>query len=326
MLRLQSKITFTSKKTSEVVVFDFVHEVKTSSSFEDLTQTAEITIPRNVVFNGKPIAVGLNSIFKRGDKVKIELGYFPELKTIFTGYISEVRNATPLQLMCEDEMFILKQKKINTYTKKSISLKQFLIDIVGDSVPVNRLIEIQNIGEYRFSNIDAAKALDIIKKEVGAYSYFVDGVLNVGLAENAKDTLTKEFKFEETVIDETNLEYKREDDVLLKVKGVSIFNNNTKIEYETGDSEGTQKTFFAFGINKAELKTFTDSKLKNFKYEGYRGTFETFGEPVIRPGDNAKLTSLKYPEKNGTYQVISVNRNFGMNGYRQNVQLGIKVA
>ena len=71
MLRLQSKITFTSKTDGTEIVFDFVNEVEIETSYENLTDTAKITIPRKLNFDGKPIAVGVDSIFKRGDSVKI---------------------------------------------------------------------------------------------------------------------------------------------------------------------------------------------------------------------------------------------------------------
>jgi hypothetical protein len=326
MLRLQSKITFTSKTDSSVNTFDFVTEVETSESFEDLTQTAKITIPRKIKYDGKPIAVGFNSIFKRGDKVKIELGYFKDIKTIFNGYITNISNKTPLVFECEDEMFVLKTKVIKKYSVKKTSLKDLIKEIVGDTVKYKLLVEVPIMGSFTITNASVAKVLDEIKSGYGLYSYFVDGVLNIGLAANVTVTNTEEFKFEETIINENDLEYKREEDVKLKIKGVSMDDKNKKTEIEVGDEDGEQKTFHIYKASESALKEFAEGKLKTFKYEGYRGMLETFGEPYIRHGDNAKLTSKKFAEKNGTYQVVSVNRTFGQSGYRQKIQLGIKVA
>lgn len=326
MLRLYSKITFTSKSDNKQIVFDFVNHVEVNQAYEDLTQTAIITIPRKLNFDGKPIATGSTAIFKRGDSVKIELGYFPNLKTVFVGYISKVHPKTPITIECEDAMFLLKNKLILKYSKESVSLKDLIKDIIGDSVSYKLLIEIANIGSFKIINSTVASVLDKLRSNYGLYSYFVDGVLNIGLAENAADTNTEEFKFEETIIDESSLEYYRIDDVKIKVKAISMMPNNTKKEIEVGDSDGELKTFHAYNMNETELKQFADIKLNSFKYEGYRGNFQTFGEPYIRPGDNAKLTSKKFPEKNGTYIVKSVLREFGMNGYRQKIELGLKTA
>lgn len=351
MLRLYSKISFTkydlkTKETGDEIVFDFVNNVEVESSFEDLTSTATITIPRKLNFDGKPIAVGLNSIFKRGDKVKIELGYFPDLRKVFTGYITRVSLTAPIEIECEDEMFLLKQKRIlyplryGTITKgkrggtlkhakifpTKIKLKDFVKDVLldGTDIEFKCLLDV-DINVKRF-DCSAAKALDTLKESYGFYSYFVDGVLQIGLASDASDTRNIDFAFEENIIDDSNLKYQRIEDVRLKVRAESINSQtNERVVIDIGDDDGAQKDFKIQNATEAELKKFAQLKLDEFKYEGYRGSFVTFGEDYVRHGDAAQLTSKKYPEKNGLYQVKSVKRVFGMNGYRQVVELGIKL-
>jgi hypothetical protein len=324
MLRLQSKITFTSKTDGTVIVFDFVNQVEIETSYENLTDTAKITIPRKLNFDGNPIAVGVNSIFKRGDSVKIELGYFPDLRTVFEGYISKVNPKTPIELECEDKMFILKTTIISKYSKTTVKLKDLLKDIIGNVVEFRTILDVE-LGSFKISNSSVAKVLDTLKSDYGFYSYFVDGVLNVGLAADASDTKTIEYKFEEVIIDDSSLEYQRIEDMRLKVKAVSIkSSDNSKIEVEVGDEDGALKTFYTQNATQAALKVFADTKLSEWKYEGFSGSFTTFGEPYIRHGDTAKLISDKFPEKNGLYEVVSVKRSFGMDGYKQDIELGIK--
>jgi hypothetical protein len=325
MLRLYSKITFTSKTTGEEIVFDFVNEVTIETSYENLTDTAKITIPRKLNFDGKPIAVGVDSIFKRGDSVKIELGYFPDLRTVFTGYITKVSPKTPIVLECEDNMYLLKTTIIDKYSKTKVSLKQLLTDILGDVVEFKTLLDVE-LGSFRITNSSVSKVLDTLKSDYGFYSYFVDGVLNVGLASDASDTQTIEYKFEENIIDDSSLEYQRSDDMRLKVKAVSLNSkDNSKIEVEVGDDDGALKTFYTQNATESALREFANLKLTEWKYEGFRGTFKTFGEPFIRHGDTAKLISDKFPEKNGLYEVVSVTRNFNTSeGYKQDIELGIK--
>lgn len=324
MLRLQSKITFTSKTDGTEIVFDFVNEVEIETSYENLTDTAKITIPRKLNFDGKPIAVGVDSIFKRGDSVKIELGYFPDLRTVFEGYISKVNPKTPIVLECEDKMFILKTTIISKYSKTSVTLKNLLTDIIGDVVEFRTLLDVE-LGSFKVSNASVAKVLDTLKSDYGFYSYFVNGVLNVGLAADASDTQTIEYKFEENIIDDSSLEYQRSEDMRLKVKAVSInSSDNSKIEAEVGDDDGALKTFYTQNATLEGLRQFANLKLTEWKYEGFSGSFTTFGEPYIRHGDTAKLISDKFPEKNGLYEVVSVKRYFGMDGYNQQPELGIK--
>lgn len=324
MLRLQSKITFTSKTDGTEIVFDFVNEVEIETSYENLTDTAKITIPRKLNFDGKPIAVGVDSIFKRGDSVKIELGYFPDLRTVFEGYISKVNPKTPIVLECEDKMFILKTTIISKYSKTSVTLKNLLTDIIGDVVEFRTLLDVE-LGSFKVSNASVSKVLDTLKSDYGFYSYFVNGVLNVGLAADASDTQTIEYKFEENIIDDSSLEYQRSEDMRLKVKAVSInSSDNSKIEVEVGDDDGALKTFYTQNATLEGLRQFANLKLTEWKYEGFSGSFTTFGEPYIRHGDTAKLISDKFPEKNGLYEVVSVKRIFGMDGYKQDIELGIK--
>lgn len=324
MLRLQSKITFASKTDGTEIVFDFVNQVEIETSYENLTDTAKITIPRKLNFDGKPIAVGVDSIFKRGDSVKIELGYFPDLRTVFDGYISKVNPKTPIVLECEDKMFILKTTIISKYSKTSVTLKNLLTDIIGDVVEFRTLLDVE-LGSFKVSNASVSKVLDTLKSDYGFYSYFVNGVLNVGLAADASDTQTIEYKFEENIIDDSSLEYQRSEDMRLKVKAVSInSSDNSKIEVEVGDDDGALKTFYTQNATLEGLRQFANLKLTEWKYEGFSGSFTTFGEPYIRHGDTAKLISDKFPEKNGLYEVVSVKRIFGMDGYKQDIELGIK--
>jgi hypothetical protein len=324
MLRLNSKITFTGKDSGDEIVFDFVNDISIETSYENLTDTAKIIIPRKLNFDGKPIASGVNSIFKRGDSVKIELGYFPDLRTVFNGYISKVNPKTPIEIECEDEMFVLKTKIIPKYSKTTVSLKTLLTDIIGSTVPFSTLLDVE-LGSFKISNASVAKVLDTLKSDYGFYSYFVDGVLRVGLASDASDTQTIEYKFEEQIIDDSSLEYQRAEDMRLKVRAVSLkSSDNSKIEVEVGDDDGALKTFHTQNATETALREFANLKLTEWKYEGFSGSFTTFGEPYIRHGDTAQLISTKFPEKNGLYEVVSVKRSFGMNGYRQDIEIGIK--
>jgi hypothetical protein len=376
MLRLLSKITFTLKSQPEPLIFDFLNEVEIDLSHNDLTGTAKITIPRKLRFDGKDIAFGINSIFKRGDKVKIELGYYPNKRTVFEGYIAKISINSPIVLECEDDMFILKKKMI-IYPKKysynnkskigitstfnpnvvdplrngfgttklanpknigtSLTLKRFLEEnITGTTDPITgnvtkefelKCLVDMSIPVNRY-DCSAAKVLDKLKEDYdGLFAYFQDGVLVVGFSSDASDSIEVDFAFEETIIDDTNLEYKRKEDILLQVRATSINTiTNERIQVTVGDEDGAHRDIFNTNFNNAEdLKKWATGKLEVLKYEGYYGSFKTFGENYVRPGDIANLTSIKYPEKNGKYLILSVKRTFGMNGYRQDIELADRI-
>jgi hypothetical protein len=115
MLRPRCYITIT-KDDGTNAVFDFVHELETDESYEHLTDTANVILPRKLTQSGLPLFTGENPIFKRKDRITIEAGYFPNRQLIFDGFISHVSANIPVQLECENYMFLFKLFKV-TYPK-----------------------------------------------------------------------------------------------------------------------------------------------------------------------------------------------------------------
>jgi hypothetical protein len=339
MLRPIVKITFT-KEDGSTYIFDFVNSVEIKSSYENFTDTAKIILPRKLSFQGKNLFTGSTAIFRRSDEVKIELGYFPNLEVIFEGYISNVNASLPVEIECEDKMFILKNTKC-TYPKKvgyitlgkkgkplkkpkvvseAITLDDLLGNILPDDIEY-KCLDV-NIGSFRASNASVVQILDALKKDYGFYSYFVNGILHVGLASDASDTITEEFYFEKTIINPDELKYQIKDELFVKVVAISMQSDNSKKEITVGDEDGSQRTYYTYNATDAALKEFADLKLNEVKYTGYSGTFETFGEPKVRHGDIAKLTSAKLPERDGNYDIVSVVTKLDMGGFRQEIELG----
>lgn len=322
MLRPICKITFT-KSSGQTYIFDYCNDIEIKSSVKDLTSKAKITLPRKFSFRGKVISGNGDSIFNRGDQVKIELGYYPDLKTVFEGYVSIINSALPIVLECEDKMFLLKQTKVK-YTTKETKLADLLSNILPKGVQYKALDV--NIGSFRISNASVFDVLDRIKAKDKLTSYFRrDGLLSVGFPYDSTYTTTKSFHFEKTIIDDSDLKFQKEEDVIIQVRAVSIQKDNSRLEYTAGDSSGSTVMQYTYNSTFDSLKKFAEERLRTLKYTGYTGMFETFGEPIIYPGDVAKLESDKLPERNGSYSVDSVVRRFGMGGYRQFIEPGPKV-
>lgn len=172
---------------------------------------------------------------------------------------------------------------------------------------------------------------DILKTRITSPVLCVGFQSNVFAGNLSNDNQPETFNFEYNMIDDSNLFYMFEKDINLNVKGISLKSNlkpgekNEKVTYQYPEHEtGGDLVTFHDSCNQTldQLKLHTIEFYKNFAYTGYRGSFLTFGEPYVNPGDKVKLVSDKYPEKNGTYLVYGVDRSFGMNGYRQNIELG----
>ena len=326
MLKLISKITI-----NEDIVFDFVNEVETESSWENLTDTAKITIPRTLNYEGKPIAIGEDALFKRGMPVIIQLGYDETLKTVFTGYISRVNLSVPMTIECEDQMYLLKKNNLLNKSYSSVSLSTLLKYIIPSTVDYDLDgFEYENLGKVRISNnATTAMVLEMLRKNYNIYSFFRYNILYVGLAVHTSLQKTKTFGFEQNIIDDKNLEWKDALDSPIKVKGTFIKRDNTKIEYTypSIDTEGQQITFTMPGESQSDLEAKVIRKYNSEQYTGYRGSFTTFGEPFTNHGDLVEFTGNQLPERNeGKYLVKSVKRTFGQGGYRQIIEPNIKIS
>jgi hypothetical protein len=351
MVRLNCKIIFTNKVTNNQMIFDFVNRVTIETSFENLTQTAHIVLPRKITFQGKEIASGnkQDTLFHRGDKVLIQLGYYPNLTTVFKGYINRISINSPIEIDCDDEMFILKKYVVTYPTKKyvqnygktgkelktpkitsdKITLADLLNNIIPNGITPNPFggSGTSQIGMFRIENSPAIKALDELKSKFGIVSYFQDDKLQIGFRSDVTRGSIVNFEFEKNIINDENLKYETSEDFPLLINCESInINGNSRIIVQAGDKEGTRKDFKFLNVDKDTLTKTANNLLLKWKYTGYKGSFETFGENHCQFGDIARLTSQKYPEKNGDYEIIGVTYDYGVDiGYRQKVQIGIRL-
>jgi len=344
MLQAQCEISITND-LGKKITFDFVHSIEIDSSYENLTDTCKIVIPRKLVFEGLDLFTGDNPIFKRGDKIEVSLGYVPNITKVFSGYIKTVGSNVPTVLECEDGMYQLKQYTVNYPSKKALDDVISKLKVHPATIPLKvkldelldfcltpkgieyEIVDNIDLGSFRAINATPAMILDKLKSEYGLYSYFKGDVLKVGFANDASVTSEASFKMEEVIINSDTLEWQRDEDVRIKCVAISMFPDNTKSEpIEFGDPDGNQITIHKYNMDAKSLEFAAKEWIKENKYTGYRGEVETFGEPVMNHGDRAKITSDKLPERDGIYLIKKVKRIYGVNeGNHQIFTLGAKV-
>jgi len=282
MFTVLSKVTFYQQPTTnfktrnKTIVYDFCHDYKVKSSWGDLTDDGEITLPKNVSYkdefgnpyssNGINVNIGGFSstvpLYLRGDKVIIQSGYsyynkagneVNTLQTIFTGYISEVTSKKPFVLKLEDNMFILKQHQAkggnnNFFSGSKYTVEKMLSEMISNAglpFTVNTTTETL-LGDYRAEGT-ICQVLADLQKKYGFEAYFRNNELRCGsIVYYPKDdgnitptgipTYPK-FDFQQNIISD-DLQYKRKDDIVL-----SAVCKNT-IEEMTGKTtkDGKQKT------------------------------------------------------------------------------------
>lgn len=308
--------------------FRYAESVEIESTWQELGDKCTISLPNKAVLKKSDTEskeLSLEKTFKTGMPVKVALGYDGNNNTLFEGYISQIKPNTPLEIICEDEIYKLKRsKKVNRVyagTLKGLLREYFAGVQLDKNMPDVRLIN------FVLKEATQAEILKQIKESYGLCAYFRGKQLYVGLPFFEGFDKQHKFHFQKNVIS-SGLEYKKTEDIRLKCKAISFISNNTKIEAEVGDSDGEQKTFHFFGItDKNQLKTLAENELKKLKFEGYRGDFEAFGVPLVRHSETVLLYDNRYQERKGQgYLVDKVKTSWGVNGYRQNIEIARKIS
>lgn len=308
--------------TSEIQIEDFkfkgVTNVEIDSSWENLTDICKITIPRNLAWKGQKIT----DLIKRGNKVVVKLGYNDDNKEVFQGYVRDISSKIPVEITCEDGMFLLKKGEIKK-SYKSVDTKTICKDIIGKIVNY-KVVANAIVGTFRIDKATPAKVLEYLRSNYFIKSWFREGLLYVGLAYYAGLQRERKFDFNQNII-ENDLEFRLKDDVRISLKGIIILANNKRKEIPVGDKDGEQRTFHYHQKTEAFVRQQLAMELERLKYTGYRGSFTGFGAKDVRHGDIVDLNDKNYTERNGKYLAKKVVTTFGFSGFRQKIDLESKV-
>lgn len=286
-------------------------------SWESLTDTCKITIPRKLSFEGRPIASTADPLFKKGDPVQISLGYDDDNRIEFEGYLRHMEVKTPITLHCEDKAFLLKQAS-KAVSFNNVSLREVLayilpagIDFKADSI---------KLGAYRKKKITAAQVLDDLKRKYKFQAFFKHGTLYVGAA--YPDSIPAEqhdIKLQGHVISD-RLEYRNKEQTKVRIRAISIMDDNSKEVVELGDVDGELTTLKFTNVPKEDLEKIAQNELSRKRHSGLKGSFLTFGAPFIDHGHVVNLIDNKL-DRSGAYRVSKIRITFGMGGFRREIHL-----
>lgn len=327
MIALSSNIEITTD--TETYVIDFLNEVEIKTSMYNLSDLGSITFPKNINWKDKNIT----ELIKRGDKVKIQLGYDGVLNTFEDFYITQIIPYYPVKIFIEDGMFKLKQ---NVLKKKSFSkkngnnnLKDIMSYILSGTIYASKN-EIQDINPLNISIEDGANTsdvLELLKKDFGITSFIRDGKLFVGI--QAYSTLQKEVKFQfyKNIVDFTELVVKKKEDTKIRVKFVSVDSRSNEViaTVFSGASNGQTQTTKVQDVSQSDLKKLADNASRQLSYDGIYGNFTAFLEPFCRIQNKVTLINEIIKDYNGSYICKAVTYRFGMNGARQDIEIGYKL-
>ena len=324
MIRLSSYLSI----GPALLLTDFVHQIEVKSSWQMLTDTATIQLPRNRAFRSRSTGVrtvqALPDMIKVGDAITVEYGYEGRLREEFSGYVAAIKPGNPFTLECQDEMWALKQQTMSG-AWHSTTLKA-LLEFVRDHSPTHFPIDCPDVtlGKYRVSNATGAQVLEALKSQYGIHCFFRRGVLTAFDVYKAASTApVHQYDVGRNIISHT-LEYVTADTTTLRFRGTSRQANGKMLTVDEGTGGELRTIVAPPGLTSGQLKTFIQAEIKRLKFDGYRGTLTGFGVPLCEHGDIVAIADSDYADHNGRYAVDEVTKSFGVGGSRRTIKLGPK--
>ena len=333
MLILRSEVTIVGDQTW---VFNALSSCTIVEDTGSLTDTCVLELPKKITWQGakkkqeneQPSYI---PPVKRGDRIMVKLGYTlagtpfhpNDLKVRFKGFVRRVDAKAPVKIECEDGMFLLKLTPAKQKGFNGVKLKEligFLLE--GTGIQYKLIDKDIDLGYYRITRPTIAQELNELKRERGFKAYFLGTVLYVGYDYPFETRKKESFIHSKNIINE-ELEYRRAEDIKLRVKATSVDRKNKRLEVILGDKdekEAEEIQVFAYNIGYDALKLFAEKSLARYKYTGYQGSIETFGEPMVKKCDGAHIEISDGNQ--GDYLIKKVEVNFGTCGYRQKIELG----
>lgn len=319
-LAVNIEVVFPENRGRSSKVLKSASSFKVDSSFQNLTDTAEIIIAKSLYLDQDKRVFEL---LKAGDPVIIKGGYNGEYQEEFKGFISEVLDDLPVMIKCEDNMYVLKRTKCHC-SYKSVNLAKLLRDIVPSNFSINAAD--MELGSVLFKNFTVSQALQELKDKMGIYSYFVGDTLVSGkIYQDNPETEKVKYVFGLNII-QNDLKYRTKDDMRLKVTMTSYQSNGKKIKVTVGDDDGQEQRLICTNVtSETELKKRAQKELDRLKIDGYQGTLTGFGIPYVKHGFTAEIVNYENPDKDGNYYVDAVTTSVNNNGaYRRTLKIGPK--
>jgi hypothetical protein len=292
-------------------------EVKTESSWQSLTDTADIVIPRKARdFD----SLNITEWFREGDPVEIWFGYDGNVELEFEGYISSVPIGIPLVIKCEDEMYKLKRTNVSV-SMANCNLKELLQAIApGYNIVCD---ETHLLGSVRFSNMSASQILEELDKS-GIKSWFEGKTLHA-FGASKSDKPPVKVLLEKTAGE--SLKQKAIEDTLVTISLLRKIGKKLVVKYgEEGAGRRINRQLSGITMSENEMLNEAKKIYNAVKVPGLDGDVTLFGVPRVQHGMRIDLSSVLYPEKTGVYYIDAVTKTLSENGIRQTCKLGDKSA
>lgn len=315
--------------------FDAFSKVEIKKTWRKFTETAKITLPRNLYYNEngkiKPVK-SIKDFIKTGDEVEIQLGYNTQLFTEFKGYVSRsAKVGIPYVIECENEMWQLKKKEV------SVSIEDATVRQIVEAVAPNYELDCieEFYGDFSMMNTTPVLVFNEMKRRAGIHTFFrydkeTDKIRLVCGKIYTDEQLPKKqplYAYGYNIIDAT-LQYVSKEDARLKIYGSSIQPNGSVINVQIGENGGDIKrvNYIKEAYNKKRLEERLKRLYKEYpKADGYTGEITTFGFPLVEHGQVVQIKDEIHEKRESKHFVDMVEIEVSANGgYRKYITIGQK--
>lgn len=321
LLVLQSKIII-GKYT-----FSTITDVQIEKSVVNLCDTAIIKMPTNfkVKSKDKEELISVEEAIKKGDEVEIYLGYENKYFGLeFKGYVSKISPKFPIEIHCEDSIFLLRNRVFNKTFNKPTELKDILQFLVKDlPIKLSDKIPKFKFNKYIIKNANGAQVLQDFKQNYLLTSFIDDDdKLFVGLQQDINNQKLCAYDLNHNIV-ENNLEFAEPADDLVQFVGIYNDEKNKEHIYKVGKEGGSvRETNFKRSINDFQLmKRLIDEQYKTYLNGKYSGSLKTFLIPFATRGMAAKIIDSDHVNRGGQYFIEKVSVSYGSSGARRDVYI-----
>lgn len=307
------------KKLSSVV------RVSVNDSIDGIGARCEITCPLNARIEkdgGTPFIAPVRTAFKTGDKVRVKAWYddYRE-RTLFEGYVYQIREGTPSTIVCEDQVYLLRRGILNKVWNKPVKLKEIL-QYVCSSQGVEVSDDVADVEFIKFSIKDSSPlyVLQQIKSEMWLVVTFRDKKL-VATGISATKGNNVKLASDRNVI---GCNIQQPDGVWkqFKLKVEYTDNNGKKKSFTVGDQEGQIRVVDCTSVTKENAESFVNTHvLDNLRTGMYEGTLTTLLYPEVKLFSLVDYEDKSFSSLNGTYKVKRVGVTIDTQGCRQTLTL-----
>ena len=318
--------------TSEIKIGQFtfrsISEVEIIKSIEELSDTATIKMPSKFIVRQNGEEKLVENALKVGDKVSINLGYEEKYEGVeFTGFVVAIGSKIPLEIKCEDAMWLLRRKNITHAFNDKTPLKTILQKVVENTeIELSDKIPDVEVEKFIIRNANGTQVLQKLKEHL-ALSIYLDseGKLYAGLEQ--LNNLHKEAIYDLNYnLVENNLEYKTAEQKRLRIKYTYMDSKNKKKSVEVGDKDGELRTFHTSIISdEKKMEQMAHAEMQKLKYDGFEGSVKSFLIPYASHGMTVAIKDKEHPNREGKYFIKKVVTSFGSNGARREISISNKL-